>query len=250
MSSVWDEADGARRIGPVHGVLLRVVESQAQLATAKLVDRLDKQALLEDLLESTKPDWRPGSAGLHYLLATPFRYPPLRHGSRFGRRHEASLLYGSLGLPTLFAEAAYYRCLFWSGMARPPARRLTSQHAVFEARYLTDRGVQLQRDPFDRWRALLRNPADYGACQSLGSAMRSAGVEAFEFVSARDPAEGINVALYTPAALADQRPGHTEQWLAETTADQVSFRSQGAGMSLSYPRTQFEVDGKLPQPAG
>jgi hypothetical protein len=174
----------------------------------------------------------------------------LRHGSRFGRRSEPSLLYGSLALPTLLAEAAYYRFLFWSGMAEPPPQRLTSQHAVFEARYATEQGLQLQSAPFDRHRTALRDPADYSVCQALGSAMRSAGVEAFEFVSAREVTAGLNVALYTPTALADQRPGHTEQWLAETTADQVSFHSQGAGMNLTYPRRQFEVDGKLPQPAG
>jgi hypothetical protein len=250
MSSIWREANGPRRIGPLAGTLLRIVESQAQVATAKLVDRLDKQALLEDLLESTKPVLRQDKAGLHYLLATPFRYPPLRHGSRFGRRSEPSLLYGSLALPTLLAEAAYYRFLFWSGMAEPPPQRLTSQHAVFEARYATEQGLQLQSVPFDRHRTALRDPADYSVCQALGSAMRSAGVEAFEFVSAREVTAGLNVALYTPTALADQRPGHTEQWLAETTADQVSFHSQGAGMNLTYPRRQFEVDGKLPQPAG
>ncbi len=248
-SALWQAAKGERQIGPIAGTLLRIVESQEQVATARLVDGLDKQALLEELLESSKPPLRPGTERLHYLLATPFRYPPLRHGSRFGRRYEPSLMYGSLGLPALLADAAYCRLLFWDGMATPPPIRLTSQHAVFEVRYASPRGLRLHQPPFDAWRAELRDASDYRASQALGTAMRAADVAVFEFVSARDPAQGINVALFHPEALADTRPSYTEHWLAETTASQVRFHSQGAGQFLHFQRAQFTVEGQLPLPA-
>jgi hypothetical protein len=93
LMDIWREAEGERHIQPIAGTLLRMVESQEQIATNRLVDALDKQQLLEELLEGTKPDYRPGTRHLHYLLATPFRYPPLRHGSRFGRRSEPALFY-------------------------------------------------------------------------------------------------------------------------------------------------------------
>ena len=52
----------------------RVVEAQHVVSTLKLVDTLAEQALLEDLLEETKPPVPPECRHLHYLLATPFRY--------------------------------------------------------------------------------------------------------------------------------------------------------------------------------
>ncbi|MCC3263614.1 RES family NAD+ phosphorylase, partial [Paenibacillus polymyxa] len=76
--------------------------------------------LLEELIETSKPQLPPSTETLHYLLKTPFRYPPLRWGSRFGRRHEPSLFYAALRLETAMAEAAYYRFVLWEGMASPP----------------------------------------------------------------------------------------------------------------------------------
>lgn len=57
-----------------------MVESQEQVATLQLVDTLEEQALLEELLESSKPPVPADAEPLHYLLKTPFRYPPLRWG--------------------------------------------------------------------------------------------------------------------------------------------------------------------------
>src|SRR5450631_122879 len=75
----------------------RAVEDQSVNATHKLVDSDAEQTLLEALIDGAKPPW-PASErmrGLHYLLSTPFRYPPLRHGSRFGTRAERGIFYGS-----------------------------------------------------------------------------------------------------------------------------------------------------------
>lgn len=87
--------------------------SQEQVATNQLVGSLERQAVLETLLEKTKPSLRVGTESLHYLLAMPFRYPPLKHGSRFGTRSAPSLFYGSQKIGTVLAESAYYRFLFW-----------------------------------------------------------------------------------------------------------------------------------------
>ncbi|MBX3725066.1 MAG: RES family NAD+ phosphorylase [Xanthomonadales bacterium] len=245
---LWRATGAAGQVGPVGGTLLRMVESQAQVATSGLVDRLDKQAVLETLLDASKPPQRPGTEKLHYLLATPFRYPPLRHGSRFGGRHEPALLYGALGQDALLAEAAYYRLVFWSGMATPPPGRLTTQHAVFSVRYRSDLGLRLQTQAFATWRRVLADPADYRATQALGSAMRAAGVLAFEFPSARDPTGGNNVGLFSPAALAGRRPDRLEPWLVQTDGEEVALRRHG-GEVYRYSRRQFEVDGRLPMPA-
>ncbi len=226
-----------------------MVESQEQVATNQLVRSLDRQAVLEDMLEATKPPRRRGTESLHYLLATPFRYPPLKHGSRFGTRSEPSLFYGSQETRTVLAEAAYYRFVFWSGMAQAPAGKLDTQHTLFGAAWRTEHGLQLQAPPFDRYRAQLASPDDYRASQALGSAMREAGIAAFEFVSARDPQGGLNVALFTPAAFARKAPVSQDAWLCELGGERVRFRAARGGELYDFPRTLFEIDGRLPWPA-
>lgn len=80
----WDALLATAPPRRLDGTVVRLVESQEQIATHRLVATLARQAQLEALLERTKPPLRPGTDGLHYLLATPFRYPPLPNGSRFG----------------------------------------------------------------------------------------------------------------------------------------------------------------------
>lgn len=231
------------------GVLLRLVESQEQVATNQLVSSLDRQAVLEDMLEMTKPPLRKGTERLHYLLATPFRYPPLKHGSRFGLRSEPSLFYGSLETRTVLAEAAYYRFVFWYGMTRPPAGKLDTQHTLFGAAYRTDQGLQLQEPPFAMHREALSSPSDYSASQALGTQMRMAGTEAFEFISARDPERGINVALFTPKAFAKKAPVSQEAWLCELTGERVRFRAAWGRDAHDFQLASFQVAGRLPWPA-
>lgn len=232
----------------IEGEALRIVESQEQVATNNLVDSLTEQSLLEEMLERSKPPLPVGTEGLHYLLATPFRYPPLPCGSRFGRRFEPGLFYSSQKLATALSEAAYYRFVFWSGMEKPPpSSRLITQHTAFAANYRTVAGLQLQHPPFAAYEKFLTNPSDYSITQQVGSAMRAEGVSAFEYTSARDPDKGINVALYTPEAFTNNEPAYQQSWLCETRADKVIF----AGQNEVY---QFELDnylfdGRFPQPA-
>lgn len=248
-ADIWGEVGATVPIVDLDGALVRLVESQEQIATNRLVDTLEEQALLESLLDGSKPPLPKATSGLHYLLATPFRYPPLRHGSRFGRHFEPSLFYAAASTSTVLAESAYYRFVFWQGMTVAPSSALTTQHTLFGATWRCARGLQLQREPFEAWRDALTDPADYGATQRLGSAMRSAGVEAFEYVSARDLERGINVALFTPMALAVRRPVFTEAWLAETSADEVRFYSREEHRVHRFPLQRFLVDGRLPTPA-
>lgn len=234
---------------PLAGTLRRLVESQEQVATNSLVRSLDQQAALEQMLEDTKPALRPGTEHLHYLLAAPFRYPPLPHGSRFGVRTEPSLFYGSVSRATVLAEAAYYRFVFWNGMATPPAEKYVTQHTLFGAKYHTAQGINLRQPPFTRHQKQLTDPADYSASQQLGTALRAAGIEAFEFASARDPARGSNIALFTPSALSQPAPSAFEPWLCETSGEHVRFYARHGEGVHDFPLKLFLVKGKLPQPA-
>src|SRR5881398_2343042 len=111
--TIWTRCAGDSRVRPVSGTFRRVVEDQFRNSTRKLVDTDAEQAALEALLdEHAKPKVPDDLAGLHYLLSTPFRHPPLRNGSRFGTRFERGVLYGAREVEVAFAEIAYYRLLF------------------------------------------------------------------------------------------------------------------------------------------
>lgn len=246
---LWAACGASRAPMAIADRLSRVVESQEQVATMRLVDDLAEQSALEQMLDRGKPSYRTGSAHLHYLLSTPFRYPPLRHGSRFGQRHERSLLYGSLGWQTALAEAAYYRLVFWHGQRLAPAQPYTTQHLLFEADYATAAGLRLQDTECTTYRSIIADPTDYSATQTLGSAMRAAGIMAFEYPSARCPLGGSNVGLFEPDALVSERPVTMQNWLCKTSAEQVVFNARDPDRLIGFSLDDFTVNGILPHPA-
>jgi len=229
----------------------RAVESQHQVATRKLVDTLDEQALLEEMIESVKPP-DPTGGRFHYLLATPFRYPPLRHGSRFGTRHEPGIWYGAEARRTALAEVAYYRLLFLEG-TEAELGTVETPLSVFRIRIDTPRGVDLVRPPFDAHRRTIASRTRYTVTQALGRAMRAAGVEAFRYPSARDrgPRGGVGVAAFTPRVFGRRQPGRLESWYCAATRRRVELRRRDYFDRPSYvfERKAFEVGGRLPVPA-
>ncbi|TEA77162.1 RES family NAD+ phosphorylase [Allopusillimonas ginsengisoli] len=248
--TIWQACNGPQHIGPLHGLLSRLVESQEQIATMGYVDTLEEQAVLEALLEGVKPPYPKHCDGYHYLLKTPFRYPPLKWGSRFGRIHEPGIFYGGCSTDTTLAESAYYRFVFWNSMSAKPIKpAIHSQHTLFSVGYRTAKGIRLHNAPFDDHHSELTHPCSYHATQEVGTAMREAGVEAFEYSSARDTRQGRCVALFTPLALAQKTPRLITQWLCETRAQEVVFKQAGASTTITYGIGQFQVNGGLAAPA-
>lgn len=248
-SSIWMRCAGDSEIRPLRLAPWRVVESQHQVSTRKLVDTLDEQALLEDLIDAAKPP-DPTLGRLHYLLATPFRYPPLRHGSRFGARDRRGIWYGAETVSAAMAEVAYYRLLFLEGTAADLGT-ITAELTAFTVRVHVRRGVDLAAPPFDAERDAIASPTDYSATQALGAAMRDAGVEAFRFPSARDPDGGINVGVLTPAAFGRAQPRGFATWWCTATRQRVEVvrRDYLKRESFVFERRQFLVRGRLPAPA-
>lgn len=245
--SYWRTLIAKTPAQPVMGMLSRIVENQSQVVTAKLVDSLAEQQVLESLLESSKPPVPASLQGRHYLLTTPWRYPPLGWGSRFGTRFEPSLFYGSLNIRALLAEAAYYRFVFLEGPTTPFDGRSVSQHTVFEARFNTQRGYDFTNPPFSRRRRVIAHKSDYGPTQALGSALREAGIEGVIYPSARASGKALNVALLQPVALRSKKPTSMRRALCESRFEQVSFK---LGDDLwEFSREDFLVDGQLPVPA-
>jgi hypothetical protein len=225
------------------------VEAQHQIATRKLVDSDAEQQLLEEMIETVKPPQPPG-VRLHYLLSTPFRYPPLRYGSRFGSRAERGIWYGSAEQRTLFAEVAYYRLLFLHGTSAELGV-VETELTAFRAALRTTRGVELTSPPFAAYVVELASPTSYDETQQLGRAMRAAGVEAFTFTSARDAAAGENVGAFTPAVFGRRQPRSLETWHCTATRSsvEVTRRDYFRRSSFAYPLEQFLVADGLPAPA-
>lgn len=253
-SSIWTRCGGRSNCRRLDATPWRVVEQQYSSSTWKLVDSRAEHDLLEQLVEESKPALLPAEdfEGLHWLLFTPFRYPPLPHGSRFGRRHERALWYGSDHLKTALAEDAYYRLYFFSGTAAELAPHRIARSA-FQAHVRTDAGVDLSLSPFTAHAAQLQSRDDYSVTQQLGSDMRNDGIEAFRYVSARAPDGGTNMGVFSPAAFAKKKPLNAPQtWnCTVTTAGDVAFDHESAGgvERMFFERSGFLVDGRLPDPS-
>lgn len=248
-SSIWTRCAGASELRALRLSPWRVVEAQHQVSTRKLVDTAEEQILLEELIDRAKPpDLTRGR--MHYLLATPFRYPPLRHGSRFGGRHERGIWYGSEQRRTAFAEVAYYRLLFLEG-TRANLEPVTTQLTAFTVRAHTKRGVDLVAPPFDAHRRTIASPTRYDATQVLGRDMREAGVELFRYPSARDVEGGVNVAAFTPSVFGAARPRGLETWHCTATRERVELakRDYFARDYFAFGRDAFLVGSVLPAPA-
>ncbi|KTD02720.1 RES domain protein [Legionella geestiana] len=191
--NLWQQLQGEAHIRPLSADPWRVVEAQHLSTTRFLVDSMEEHDLLEAMIESSKPAIEPSS---DYLIYTPFRYPPLDYGSRFGSAFEPSLWYGSLALKTAFAEVSWYRRLF---LAQTSAELgyVETLLTAFQTRLETESGIHLSEPPFHEHREVISAPHTYATSQTLGSAMREAGVEVFSYYSARSEEPAINIAAFT-----------------------------------------------------
>lgn len=249
MHDIWQEAQGEQFIRPILAKVYRLVESQEQIATLSLVDNVYEQGLLEELIEQTKRPLGLEYDGLHYLLKTPFRYPPLRHGSRFGQRFEQGMFYSALNIKTALAETAYYRFVYLQGMEIPYQQAITSEFSSFSVNIKSERGVLLDEPPFAAFQAVLCSRNSYADTQQLGAAMRRAGVEAFRYTSARDKQGGKNLAAFSPGAFASKKPGQLRQWLCQTSPKEVGFVAREGDERYLFSLSDF-LDGQfLPVPA-
>jgi hypothetical protein len=79
--------------------------------------------------------------------------------------------------------------------------------------------------------------------------MRSAHVEAFQYRSARDLNQGINVGLFTPNAFQSKMPTSFDRWICTITHDVIGFISHHHNTRLSFDKESFCVEGQIPAPA-
>jgi hypothetical protein len=200
----------------------RVVEAQHILNARDLVDNIEEHEILEHLLENSKPNIQYEK---NYLIYTPFRYPPLEYGSRFGQRFEPSLWYGSLELKTALAEVAYYLKKFHLDTTAQLSY-IETIHTAFKVYVQTDMGIDLTRPPFHQYQDKISHPSDYQISQRLGFCMRADGVKAFTFTSARCKEKLKNFAAFNSSvfkAIKQQYVFNQQNWQCIANTHQVEF---------------------------
>lgn len=227
------------------GTCWRVVEGQRHVSTLPLVDSLAEQERLEQLIEATKPSVPEECRGLHYLLATPFRYRPYPQGSRFRRAGMTpGVFYAAARVETAIAEAAFYRLLFFAESPGTPWPANASEHTAFSVRH-GGKGIDLTQPPVSRQRRRWTHPTEYEACQTLADRARAAGIEVIRYASARDPERRPNLALLTCRAFRVKEPGERQSWRIRLSASGVQALREFPKASLDFGRDSFAADPRL-----
>lgn len=209
-SSTWTPRAVASEAAGAALELWRAVEAQHVASTRRLVGSNAEQAVLEAVLDRFKPKAPPGLEQLDYLLATPFRYPPGLHGSRFRSASDPGVFYGAEARRSACAELGYWRWRFLtdsSGLASLGP----SPQTLFQVR-VKGRAVDLRRKPFSRQAARWRDPGDYSATQAFAATAREAAVEIIRYESVRDPDKGGCAALLEPAVFVQRAPAARQTW--------------------------------------
>lgn len=198
----------------------RAVEAQHVASTRRLVDSLEEHEALEAILEAAKPPAVP--PGLHYLLATPFGYPPWGRGSRFRSPADPGVLYAAEQRRTACAELGYWRWRFVkdsSGLTGlGPSAQTLFQMQVAGA------GVDLRRKPFARDAEKWTPPDDYAATQAFAAAAREAGLQVIRYASVRDPRRAGCAAILDPAAFAAPAPIAYQTWFLTVTGSASAWQ--------------------------
>lgn len=234
MSSItWTPRAVASKAADCRMELWRAVEAQHVAATRRLVDSNAEQEALEDILENTKPKVPKEAGNLHYLLATPFRYPPYGRGSRFRGPTDPGVFYGADAQRTACAELGYWRWRFLtdsSGLDEIGPMPQTLFLVSIQAR-----GVDLREKPFSRDVEQWTHPSDYGATQAFAAIARSADIQLIRYQSVRDPIAGGCGAVLTVAAFTStRRPAREQTWFLTVSRAAAAWRRDHESFEFSW----------------
>ena len=233
MSNPWkDEWFG--NAGTVRRKLWRGVEAQHRVATMRLVDSSAEQALLEQLLEGSKPPLPPQSRGLHYLISTPFRYSS-PYPSRYRPANEPGIWYGAEEAETVAAELAWWRWKFLVESDGLRDAQLVTEHTFFQAQF---KGMELDLtvQPWVKLRGELRHGDDYSTCHRLARAVREREapvIAALHYESARREG-GMCEAVLVPRALSLPSMHLQQTWVCKTTRQLVMFRHDDDALEYAF----------------
>lgn len=246
-SSIWTPDAVSSEARAYRGRCWRLVEAQHRVSTLKLVDTLEEQALLEELVEATKPVIPQECRHLDYLLSTPFRYDaPYPRGSRFRRAGRTAGVYYAAEQPrTAVAEMAFYRLLFFAESPATPWPSDAGEYTAFAAEVATDRGIDLTAPPLGRDRHQWNDLNDYTPTQSLADNARLAAIDLIAYRSVRDPSGGRNVALLACRAFAHPKPVERQTWRIRLSQAGVHAICEFPDMRIEFDRNAFAADERI-----
>lgn len=215
----WKPAWFENGVSPRSMRAWRGVEAQHVVSTLRLVDTVDEQALLEDLLERSKPPLPPSRSPRHYLLTTPFRYRP-HHGSRFRRVGALGVWYGAETLEAACAEVAYWRHRFIADTTAYEDADLLTEHTLFQAQ-VRGRALDLMASPWRAARATWTHGSDYRQTQALAEAARERGVQWIRYESARAPGHRCAAVLDVEALSQGDALAPAQTWHCKASREGV-----------------------------
>lgn len=240
----WTEDALRSETRPHSGSAWRLVEAQHMVSTMKLLDGISEQAILEEILEESKPPVPEECRHLDYLLSTPFRYRPYPDGSRFRRAGlTPGVWYGAEHPETAAAEMVFYRFLFFAESPETPFPDDAAEYTAFSAAISTPVSIDLTTgslaDDHARWTHL----TDYGPCQDLAETARGVGAEVIRYTSVRDSEGRANLAVLTCHAFAEPHPVERQTW-------RIRIGRTGAQALREHPRLglEFGCDAFAPDP--
>jgi hypothetical protein len=245
--NIGDIFDAAGGLTSYANSVCRMVETQEYAATTSLVDDLEEQAILEQILDEFKPNYADDTQGLHYLISTPFRYPPLKYGSRFGTITEPSYFYASESIHTCLAEAAFYRFYLIDGTETPFPKMIQSEHSLFFVEVLSDNTLDLTQIFNSDIQHQLTDPATYSLTQKVGQHARENGADLLRYFSARSQQQGINVAIDNHTIIQSEKPKDKVEYICQLDPQTGILRfSQPRTFPVMFTREQYLVAGELP----
>ncbi len=188
----------------INETVFRIVETDQTIGTIKISKSLDDQNRLEELIDETKPVNT--NFPVHYLISTPFRYPPLKWGSRFGTILMNSYFYASHSYKTCLIECAYYRFKFLNDLVIPFEEPLNNNYLLFTVKTNTASGLDLTVPNFKKIFNKITDPDDYTFTHKIGKwAVVENDFNMIKFPSARHK-EGINFAVADIKCIKSKKP--------------------------------------------
>lgn len=244
-SSTWTKAELLSSIHRLCGNCWRVVEAQYINSTIKLTDTLEEQAIIEQEVEATKPPIPMECRHLDVLLYTPFRYRPYKFNSRFRRSGSLEgVFYASENPETAIAEQAFRRLLFFADSPDTPFPENPTEYTAFEARFDTQKGIDLTTPPWADHKDLL-SLIDYAECQRLADAARAEGVGVIRSTSVRDPQRRANIAILRCRAFAKPNTLARQTWHIHVGPEGTRAYCESPRLSLMFERDAFTADLRL-----
>jgi hypothetical protein len=224
----------------------RVVEAQHRISTMKLADTAEEQALLEQLIEKTKPPVPPAARGLDYLLFTPFRYGPYPHGSRFRRAGLSDgVFYAAQAVDTAIAETVFHRLLFFAESPGLPFPKNPAEYTAFMVRLSAAHAIDLTRPPFDSKARVWMHVQNYAPCQAFADQAREAGADAIIYAAVRDPEHRPAYAVLSPRVFAVNKPVKYQSWRIRVGPEGGFAACEAPKRGLSFPLALFRGDPRL-----